>query len=387
MIKRHLLMSLLCGSLLLVGGCQSTSGPIVKEVSLFHDSVFPQSKKYTVESEQEIFALNDDAKLFVAKKLLHIEDPIDRMKTLMASIFDRSDFNLLYDNHANTIASETFNNRAANCLSMSIMTYSLAKHAGVEVEFQEVEVPEYWTRRDGFSLLNGHVNLLMRPEAETGRFYIKPTGMVVDFYPFVAKKRFPQYRAEKHRILSMFYNNKGADALLKREFDKAYAYFQNALKQDPTFESAWINLGLLYRMAGHIDLAKQTYHHVFELNSDNLTAWENLAILYQNQGDLAMANKIREKVFRKRNNNPYYHFIQGEEALESENFDQAIVHFKKAIRINDKKHQFYFGMAKSYAGLGDFANSRLFLRKARRFADYEDEKVKYQGKLDLIASL
>lgn len=387
MIKRHLLTSLLCGSLLLVSGCQSTSGPIVKEVSLFHDSVFPQSKKYTVESEQEIFALNDDAKLFVAKKLLHIEDPIDRMKTLMASIFDRSDFNLLYDNHANTIASETFNNRAANCLSMSIMTYSLAKHAGVEVEFQEVEVPEYWTRRDGFSLLNGHVNLLMRPEAETGRFYIKPTGMVVDFYPFVAKKRFPQYRAEKHRILSMFYNNKGADALLKREFDKAYAYFQNALKQDPTFESAWINLGLLYRMAGHIDLAKQTYHHVFELNSDNLTAWENLAILYQNQGDLAMANKIREKVFRKRNNNPYYHFIQGEEALESENFDQAIVHFKKAIRINDKKHQFYFGMAKSYAGLGDFANSRLFLRKARRFADYEDEKVKYQGKLDLIASL
>lgn len=384
---RHLLVSVICCSTLAISGCQSTSGPIVQKQPLFYEQAFPKASSYQIESEQEIFALNDNAKVFVSKKLMHIEDPIDRMKTLMASIFDRSDFNLLYDNHANTIAADTFDNRAANCLSMSIMTYSLAKYAGVEVAFQEVEVPEYWTRREGFSLLNGHVNLLMSPEEDTGRFYIKPKGMVVDFYPFVAKKRFPQHKVTKARILSMFYNNKGADALLRKEFDKAYAYFSQSLKQDATFESAWVNLGLLYRMAGHVELAKQTYYHVFKLNDDNLTAWENLAILHQTQGEQRMANKIREKVLRKRNSNPYYHYIQGEEALETENFEQAIVHFKRAIRINNKKHQFYFGMAKSYAGLGDFANSRLFLRKARRFADYEDEKVKYQGKLDLMASL
>ncbi|MCY7296331.1 tetratricopeptide repeat protein [Alteromonas sp. a30] len=375
-------------SIFAISGCQSTQVSSIKEQSLFHDSAFPSANEYAIESPHEIFALNSEAKTFVAKKLMHIEDPIDRMKTLMVSIFDRSDFNLLYDNQANTVAAETFNKRAANCLSMSIMTYSLAKHAGVEVAFQEVDVPEYWTRREGFSLLNGHINLLMSPEEDTGRrFYIKPKGMVVDFYPFVAKKRFPQHEVGKQRVISMFYNNKGADALISQDFDKAYRYLRSAINHDPEFESAWVNLGLLYRMSGHTDWAELAYNKVFSLNDDNLTAWENLAILYQSTGEQEKAEAIREKVETKRNNNPYYQFIRGEEALDAEDFEQALVYFRKAIRINDKKHQFYFGLAKSYAGLGDYTNSRYYLRKARRFADYQDEKQRYQSKLDLLASL
>lgn len=374
--------------LLVVSGCQSTQVSEITEQPLFHDNAFPNAHQYAIESPNEIFALNSEAKTFVAKKLMHIEDPIDRMRTLMASIFDRSDFNLLYDNQANTVAAETFDKRAANCLSMSIMTYSLAKHAGVEVSFQEVDVPEYWTRREGFSLLNGHINLLMTPEEDTGRrFYIKPKGMVVDFYPFIAKKRFPQHEVGKNRVLSMFYNNKGADALISQDYDKAYRYLRSAISHDPKFESAWVNLGLLYRMSGHTEWAKLAYQKVFSLNDDNLTAWENLAILYQSVGDEQKAQNIRSKVEAKRNNNPYYHFIRGEEALEAEDFEQALVYFKKAIRINDKKHQFYFGLAKSYAGLGDISNSRFYLRKARHFADYQDEKLRYQSKLDLLAAL
>lgn len=371
----------------LLSGCQSTAKQTVDVSPHFLDLSFPDYQQVKVETPKEIFALNDEAKSFVFRKLMHIEDPYDRMKTLMTSIFDRSDFNLLYDNHANTVATETFNTRAANCLSMSIMTYSLAKHAGIQVDFQEVEIPEYWTRREGFSLLNGHINLKLKPEEDRGRFYIKPKGVVVDFYPFIAKKRFPTIKVNKNRVLSMFYNNKGADALLSREHDKAYAYFRRAIMMDEGFQSPWINLGLLYRLTGHYDWAENTYREALKLNPENLTTWENLAILHSVLGQHAKANEIRKRVEWKRKQNPYYHFIQGEEQLEKENWQQAIVHFKKAVRINNTKHQFYFGLAKSYYGLGDVNNSRIYLRKAKRLADYDDQKEMYQGKLAFLTKL
>ena len=48
---------------------------------------------------------------------------------------------MLYRNSANTTANTTFNNRAANCLSLSIMTYALAEHVGLNATFYEVEIP------------------------------------------------------------------------------------------------------------------------------------------------------------------------------------------------------------------------------------------------------
>lgn len=384
---RIIVVSLILTFGALLSGCQSTAKQTVEVSPHFLDQSFPNYKQVKVETPQEIFALNDDAKQFVFRKLMHIEDPYDRMKTLMASIFDHSDFNLLYDNHANTIASDTFNTRAANCLSMSIMTYSLAKEAGIGVDFQEVEIPEYWTRREGYSLLNGHINLRLKPEEERGRFYIKPKGVVVDFYPFIAKKRFPTIVVTKKRVLSMFYNNKGADALLQRDHDTAYAYFRKAVMADESFESPWINLGLLYRMTGHWDWAEATYHEALKIDPENLTTWENLAILHSVAGRDDKAKEIRQRVEWKRQQNPYYHFIKGEEQLEKENWDQAIAHFNRAIRINDSKHQFYFGLAKSYYGIGDVANSRTYLRKAKRLADYADQKEMYQGKLEFLAKI
>ena len=64
------------------------------------------------------------------------------MEALIYGVFDRSKMNLLYRGDANTLASETFNNRAANCLSLSIMMYALATEAGFDVKFQEIMVPD-----------------------------------------------------------------------------------------------------------------------------------------------------------------------------------------------------------------------------------------------------
>ena len=126
--------------------------------------MFPSYIHFPVETEEQVFALSDEAKAFVDEAIKQEDDQRQQIKVLVAKIFDRSDLNLLYRGNANTVASDTFQNRSANCLSMSIMTYALASYAGFDASLQDIDIPEYWTRRDGFSLLNGHVNVRVVPK-------------------------------------------------------------------------------------------------------------------------------------------------------------------------------------------------------------------------------
>ena len=127
---------------------------------------------------------------------------------------------------ANTTAAETFENRAANCLSMSIMTYALAKEANLRVEFQDIKIPEYWTRKDGYSLLNGHVNLKLFPRVDPLVVRMFDSGLLVDFDPQDRRRSWPTRTVYSGTILAMYYNNKGADALVSNEYSKAYALLQ-----------------------------------------------------------------------------------------------------------------------------------------------------------------
>ena len=148
---------------------------------LLYDQGFDGFKNVYVESESEIFELDDEAKAFAKSAIKGKFKPKEQIYALVQHIFSRSDLNLLYRAEANTVANQTFQSRAANCLSMSIMTYALAKELGFGVRFQDIEIPEYWTIREGQSLLNRHINLqiLPRPSRENIQFINK--GFEVDF--------------------------------------------------------------------------------------------------------------------------------------------------------------------------------------------------------------
>lgn len=58
---------------------------------------------------------------------------------------------------------------------MSIRTYALVNELGFGVRFQDFEISEYWTIREGQSLLNGHINLQILPRSsrEQIKFFIQ----------------------------------------------------------------------------------------------------------------------------------------------------------------------------------------------------------------------
>jgi tetratricopeptide (TPR) repeat protein len=371
----------------LLTACQTTTSVQINPNPHLLDKSFAGFENIPIETERDIFALSPEARTFVITTLNGVREPTVRIERLVDAIFDRSDFNMIYDNSANTIASDTFANRSANCLSLSIMTYALAKEAGIDVRFREIEIPEYWTRKDGFSLINGHINLRLHSELQADKIYFDNRSMVVDFDPFSPKKYFPARGVDKDRVLAMFYNNKGADALVKASYKESYAYFREALLVDPQFQDAWANMGILYRMTGHYDWAENTYTEALRLNQDNLTIWENLAVLHKFMGRDEEAREIEERVDFKRQRNPYYHFIQGEQEFEAQEYSQALAHYRKAIHLDSSHHEFYFGMAKVHAALGNKASAMSWLKKAKRRSSMDDVKERYQNKMDLFAAL
>lgn len=374
-------------TLILLSACQSTGHVGIDPHTLFYDQGFNGFEHIPIESQEQVFELDQDAKDFVTKTVGYIDDPIDGMETLIHKIFDRSQYNLLYKGSANTTASQTFQNRAANCLSMSIMTYALATEAGYDVRFQDIDIPEYWTRRGGYNLLNGHVNLQLLPKPDLHTMYFQTIGYQVDFDPQTSKINFPKKFISKQLVLAMFYNNKGADALLNKNYKQAYAYFREALILAPEFDSAWVNLGFLYRLGGFYQQAEDAYTYALLIKPDSLTAWENLAFLYAFIDRQQEAEEILAKVERKRMSNPYYHLNLGEQEFEHENYAEALRHYRKALSLDKTRHEIYFGLAKTYYQLGAVERSQHYLKQAKRKSVSQQQQDKYQGKLNLLSSL
>lgn len=368
-------------------GCQSTSVAVTDPTSLFHDDLFPGYQSFYIEKSEEVFSINQSMKNFVDENINRNKDSDIQIKALANAIFDHSDLNLLYKNDANTVAEETFINRAANCLSLTIMTFALADYANFSVHFQQVDTPELWVRREGNNLLNRHVNLRLYKKTKSNIVLLKNKSYQLDFDRRAQSLRLPAKKIKKVRVLAMFYNNKAADALIKENYSLAYAYFRSALTIDPLFTEAWTNLGLLYRRIGHIKLAEESYLTALAINKNDSTTLENIAHIYSITGRKGKAKSIQKKILTQRMDNPYYYFMLGEVAFDKQDWKLAIKQYKKAIRLNKRQHNFHFALARAYYKNGDVKQSKKYMALAKRYSPMEDLQLLYQSKLDRLEDI
>ena len=103
----------------LMSGCASLPESFTASELPLNDDVFTQYHEYTPESADEIFKLDAAAREFVDNSQSPLSGDGDNLKNLIRQIFDGGELGIRYITNANTIASETFANRAANCLSLS----------------------------------------------------------------------------------------------------------------------------------------------------------------------------------------------------------------------------------------------------------------------------
>ncbi|WP_416307847.1 tetratricopeptide repeat protein [Neptunicella sp. SCSIO 80796] len=371
--------------LLLVTACASVPEASLQEKNFLHDDAFDGFEQIKVETEQQVFSLDRSVTDYLEDNILTLTTPLERMDQLSEQLFNPEKINLLYQTNANGVASQTFNSKTANCLSMSILAYSMAKYVGLSVTFQDVVIPEFWNLREDVSFLNGHVNLVLfaKTPVNDGQAY-KIDTLEVDFSDSFASSRFRKNPIGKKTALAMFYNNIGAEALVAKDFNRAYAYFRQAMLTDPDYISGWSNLGVLYRMSGHYQWAEQVYNAGLALDDNNRNILDNLVVLLEHTDRKEQADEIRWRINKQRQSNPYYHYFLGQQEYQNGNWQKAIQHFRRAKTLNQFDHHFYFGLAKAYFELGNVDETRRNLNLARRYAIDEQQSNQYLTKLSLL---
>ncbi len=123
-----------------------------------------------------------------------------------------------------------------------------------------------------------------------------------------------------------------------------------------------------------------------KLGPEQLNSRANLALLYEATGQTEKAGQLKRLVDAKRNQNPYYHIMLGDESFASGDARLAIGHYKKSLTLDKKSSEALFGLAKAHLSLGMMDKAEQYLRSAKRAAPNRSERERYQGKLDLLTT-
>lgn len=358
------------------------AGSLVKPVYL--DQQFINSTSLRVETEEEVFMLDDEMIQMVENFLNTNKNDQIKAKQLLKQIFSSEKISLSYSSNANLTAREAFHSQKANCMSLTIMAYALAKRAKLNINFQQVDVPEYWVRNGQYNLLTGHINLLVNPRNPRKYIVYGNDSIQIDFDPYAIKQSFPRKVISKKTVLAMFYNNKGGQAIVEGKYNIAYQYLKAAASTDTMLSSAWGNLAVLYRLTGYLPEAEDTYRYAIAINHNNLTSLTNLAKLLRSQQKNEEADEIESILLQKRINNPYYHAVLADEAYYQHDYLNALKHYKKALRLSNKIHEIYFGIAKVYYQMNRLSDAERALKKALSLNNAKSIEHQYIAKLNFL---
>jgi len=373
----------------LLSACQSSGYLDDKELivaqNLYSDNYFPNYKKIQIETEEDIFALDARMRLMVKEKLIPVHDIKKRSIKLLEQIFDQNNVALEYNPSANVNARDVFNNQAANCLSLTIMAYSLAREAGLNVNFHDVKIPEYWVRNGNNNMLSGHVNLtISRPLKSSSYIFMGDNILTIDFDPYISRKNFPKKAISKSVVVAMFYSNKGGQAILNGEFEKAYAYIKKATQIAPQYSPSWGNLGVLYKSIHQDDYALRAYRFAIELDRNNYNAMANMSLLLSRRGENNEVKEIQKFLHNKRSKNPYYHAMQADRAFYNGRNELAIANYQKAISLARKVPEFHFELAKVYYSMNEKSKAKKSIKRAILYNRTAAIEERYIAKLNVM---
>ncbi|MDP3516342.1 MAG: tetratricopeptide repeat protein [Pseudohongiella sp.] len=267
---------------------------------------------------------------------------VERLQVLL---FTPEFLDIQYDDAANFTATEAFKERRANCLSLVNLYIGMARHLGLDVRYQTVQIRPMWNRRGELLVLSEHINALGR---------VGPSNQyIVDFTPEI---RLQQHTAEvitDRQAQALYFNNLAVEHLVEGRTQEALELFRVALALDDALAMAWNNIGSALGRLNQPTLAEYSFLKASLLDRSNASAVNNLARYYAEIGETAKSQRYRRAVQSYNNRNPYYHYMLGNLAYEEKNFDAARDHFQEAIRRNDLEPDFYLALGMTFRELGD----------------------------------
>jgi len=375
-------LSLSCLLLAACAGAPVTPAPDTR--ALFRDDAFAPPSVHI--DADEVFALSDGMKAFLASSGAHMLRESDPRRQLVDALYKRQQLALDYDSSTTRTAAEAYAARAGNCLSLVIMTAAFAKALGLPVYFQQVYVDEAWSRSsNNLYVASGHVNLALESLPLLARSVrnIDPP-LVVDFLPADELRGQRSRVIDESTVVAMFMNNRAAEAMADGQLDDAYWWVHAAMDRDPRFLVAYNTLGVIYLRHGLVGDATRVFSEVLQREPDNAKVMGNLVQALRLEGRGSEADALAQRLAQLEPYPPFYWFNAGLQAMHERDYERARELFNKELRREASYHEFHFWLAQAELGLGHVRQARRHLELAMQGSTTAHDHDLYAAKLDRL---
>lgn len=376
---------LVLAALLSACGTPPPQVPATPPELLFQDSLFqPPSRRIDA---SEIFAMSPAMREYLQKEIVPRMRRVGKQAALTEALYKRGGLKLEYDAAWTRTASEAFDARTGNCLSLLIMTAAFARELDLRVEFQSAILEETWSRSGDTLLASGHVNVVLGNPVVEWRSTRPPENVTIDFLPPDEIRGLRTRFISEDMVLSMFMSNRAAEALLAGRLDDAYAWAREAIRRSPEYLSAYNTLGVVYLRHGDLAQAERVFDVVLAEQPQNTRALANLALVYERQGRLGDKDRVRERLARIDPNPPFHFFNQGLDAMRRGEYERARRMFEREVARAEYNHEFHFWLGMASLRLGDVRDADKHLALAVENSHAGRERDAYSAKLGKLRSL
>ncbi|MGB1297117.1 MAG: tetratricopeptide repeat protein [Psychrobium sp.] len=383
-----LLISISC--VFFIASCATTKNDIgdVNTQSFFIDSDFAKPNDFS--QITDIYYLTPTQKTMLSRT---IKPSVRQSFTqqIVENLLQKDYRGFDYDNSYTRTASQTLESKQGNCLSMVILSVAMAKHFDLKYKIYDVKTAPIWDRNGGLFLVNGHVNIqLQNTNYDTKHSvyeFMQNKYVTLDFLPRETRRSLAKEQITEQQLAAMYFTNLAADAMVKRDWDRAYWLIRESLSYAPEHSAAWNSLAVLYRYNHREDLAERLYKYALALEPEDTNVITNLAILLSSQGRYQELFEYQRQINLAEMRNPYRYFDQAEVAMSNRKYEAAVKLYKKAIKLSPHVDQFYFGLFRGYSALDKNKLALKNLKLAKKKSSTLEERIRYSNKLDILAAM
>ena len=336
-------------------------------------------------SREQLFALTPAMESFIREEVAQQVRLHGLRKGLFLAVRDLAGLSLEYDASVTRTAAEAFEARAGNCLSLVLLTASLAYRLGLSVDFQSVRIEDIWSRSRNFMLLSGHVNLTLGKERfNSSRSHSTTGNLTIDFIPLDEESRLRAVSLTEDTVVAMFMNNRAVELMEQGELGNAHAMLKEALRADPRHYNALNTLGVLYRRHGDLARAEASLRLLLRHDPGNVPALSNLVLLLRQQGSEALALAAEAELLRLQPRTPFVEFERGLAAARAGQWEQARAAFERELLVTPQFDELHFWLGQAYYQLGQREAAARHMELARENALTPDQRRRYAYKLEAL---
>ena len=331
-------------------------------------------------AEGDPLAAPPDLQVFARRTTMAVPGNRAKLQALLSGIFrpvEEGGLGIVYDNTRTRTVTEVWEERKANCLSLTALFVSSCRAVGLEARYAEPLNTNRWRRVGNVVRFERHV-VALAP--------LPPTDdAVADFLPRL-RRRVGGYLVTvmpESRFRALYYSNRAVELMEDGQQDQALACAELSVKVDPTSAVGWNIRGVVLKGLERTLEAEFSFRKAIALDPKDGTPVGNMEMLTRTQGRFEEALRFRLMSTELRKKDPYYHAFLADEAIAEEKWEEARTEIRTAIRLQPYDPEFFVVQARILLQRGDVDGATRSLEEARRWA-IPGEQDRFDSKLSAL---